>query len=760
MMLRILTIFSLVNVLFFNLLNAQDTNEPNNDFSNATLITCGNVYDAFIQELGDVDWYEVQLTQDGYLSVDVNSVPASIDINLEIHQVVDNQLKFIADDNDDNASSGQSLTTTAYVNAGTYYILVEEENNNSFEDMESYSLTVSCIVNASEVNQTIGLAFPIAQDTCFEDNIWGENECFFDSNVGADDQDWFEVQLNESGKLSVDITSIPNNLDVNLEIYTIENDQPKRIADDDDGNASGGQDVTATAFVSEGTYYIRVEDENNNFTTQETYNFCVSFFPNAFEINQTIDLAALIPQDTCFEDNIWGENECFFDSNEGDDDQDWFEVQLNEPGKLSVDITSIPNNLDVNLEIYIIENGQPKRIADDDDGNASGGQDVTATAFVSAGTYYIHIEDENHNFTIQETYNLCVSFFPNAFEINQTIDLAALIPQDTCFEDNIWGENECFFDTNEGDDDQDWFEVQISEPGKLNVTITSVPSNLDLNLEMYIIENEQPKRIADDDDNAVSGGQELAATAFVNPGTYYVHIEDENFNTTVQETYTFCISFSPNAFEVNQTIDLAAPIPQDTCFEDNIWGENECYFDSNEGDDDQDWFEVQIDTACTMDISLTDVPDNLDLNLEIYQIVDGQATLIADDGDGNANGGQELSASFSADPSLYYIHIEDENNNFTTEETFTFCISCEPLVSTNETDALPSKIYPNPTDGIVRVAGFNQDATYSITDLSGNIHYSATLINNEIDLSSLPAGLYFIAVSDKQNIQSWKIIKL
>jgi hypothetical protein len=628
-MLRILAIFSLLSLCSFNLLLGQDTNEPNNDISTATTITCGNVYEAFIQELGDIDWYEVEVSQNGYLSVDVFSVPATIDINLEIYQFIDDQLKLIADDNDGNAGGGQSLTTTAYLNAGTYLILVEDENSNSFEDMEAYSMSVSCFVNT-------------------------------------------------------------------------------------------------------------------------------------FEINQTIELASLIAQDTCFEDNIWGENECFFNSNEGSDDQDWFAVQIDEPGKLSVDLTSVPANLDLNLEIYLIDqNSQPVKIADDDDDNASGAQDVTTTAFINPGTYYIHIEDENFNETNQETYNLCVSFFPNAFEINQTIDLAAFIPRDTCFEDNIWGENELFFDSNEGDDDQDWFEVLIDEPGKLNVAITSVPSSLDLNLEIYIIdENGQPKEIADDDDDNANGGQELAATAFVSPGTYYIHIEDENFNETIQETYNFCISFSPNAFEVNQTIELAAPIPQDTCFEDNIWGENECFFDSNEGDNDQDWFEVQIDTACTMDIAITDVPNNLDLNLEIYQIVDGQATLIADDGDGNANGGQELSASFSAEPGVYYIHIEDENHNFTTEEMFTFCISCEVMVSTEEALTLPVKIYPNPTNGVVIVNGFSRDAAYSITDSKGKVHLRATLIRNEINLSSLPAGLYFISVSDDQHTLSRKVIKM
>ena len=180
----------------------QDIFEPNDDTSNATEVTCGNFYNAFIQTVGDQDWYKIDVAEKGYLSVNVNLVPRILDLNLEIHQMVNGQLKRIADDDDDNAGGGQDLVATAFVEPGRYFVLVYDENNNSANDSESYRIEFNCFKNALEVNQTIDLATEIPRDTCFEENIWGENELFFTSNEGDNDQEWFKVNISESGNLS------------------------------------------------------------------------------------------------------------------------------------------------------------------------------------------------------------------------------------------------------------------------------------------------------------------------------------------------------------------------------------------------------------------------------------------------------------------------------------------------------------------------------------------------------------------------------
>ena len=44
-----------------------------------------------------------------------------------------------------------------------------------------------------------------------------------------------------------------------------------------------------------------------------------------------------------------------------------------------------------------------------------------------------------------------------------------------------------------------------------------------------------------------------------------------------------------------------------------------------------DWFEVQAPATGIIEVAVTSVPNNLDLNVGIYQVIDNVLTLIADD---------------------------------------------------------------------------------------------------------------------------------
>lgn len=74
------------------------------------------------------------------------------------------------------------------------------------------------------------------------------------------------------------------------------------------------------------------------------------------------------------------------------------------------------------------------------------------------------------------------------------------------------------------------------------------------------------------------------------------------------------------------------------------------------------------------------------------------------------------------------------------------------------------KIYPNPTNGILKVAipDLNSiEAQIQLYDLNGKL--AARQINlttlNEIDITSLPAGVYVLIISIGYEKKEWKIIK-
>lgn len=67
------------------------------------------------------------------------------------------------------------------------------------------------------------------------------------------------------------------------------------------------------------------------------------------------------------------------------------------------------------------------------------------------------------------------------------------------------------------------------------------------------------------------------------------------------------------------------------------------------------------------------------------------------------------------------------------------------------------KIYPNPTTGILNVEGAQSGV--KIFDLSGRPVMNATIINQKIDISNLPAGLYIMSVFSENKERAVSIVK-
>ena len=80
----------------------------------------------------------------------------------------------------------------------------------------------------------------------------------------------------------------------------------------------------------------------------------------------------------------------------------------------------------------------------------------------------------------------------------------------------------------------------------------------------------------------------------------------------------------------------------------------------------------------------------------------------------------------------------------------------------NENNAPSPQVYPNPTNGLLHIIGLPQNVglpqcdsptgqtKYRITSLTGQIMMTGTLNNKEtIDVSTLPAGAYFLIINDK-----------
>ena len=414
MKLKTYTIYLLLIAVSISPAFSQDIYEPNDTYETATPVNCGDQLSAYIQAEGDVDWYEIEITESGVLEVAVTSVPDDLRLNLEVYQIIENVLTLIADDRG-TAGAGDNRFANAVINPGNYLIKVSIDFGTTHNDTDAYQMTLTCTPNDLELNQTYEEAAPIALDTCFEANIYGDNHLY----TVTHDVDWFEVEVNTTGVLEIAVTSVPDDLRLNLEIYQVIDNVLTLIADDR-GTAGPGDDRFSNAVINQGTYLVVVDIDFGTNYNEDTYTFCSNFTPNALELNQTYGEAAPIALDTCFEANIYGDNHLYTVTH----DVDWFALEVVENSyDLEIAVTSVPDNLRLNLEVYQIVDNVLTLVADDG-GTAEPGDNRFVSTVVDAGTYLIMVDidfGDNYN---EENYLFCLGFMgvpdqelENQFEI-------------------------------------------------------------------------------------------------------------------------------------------------------------------------------------------------------------------------------------------------------------------------------------------------------------------------------------------------------
>jgi hypothetical protein len=88
----------------------------------------------------------------------------------------------------------------------------------------------------------------------------------------------------------------------------------------------------------------------------------------------------------------------------------------------------------------------------------------------------------------------------------------------------------------------------------------------------------------------------------------------------------------------------------------------------------------------------------------------------------------------------------------------------ENTLSVESFDELVNKIsvYPNPAQSEINfktTINLNENANYSVIDISGKVVISGTLANKKVDVSNLTSGLYFVNLDINGTSQTLKFIK-
>ncbi|MCL2042178.1 MAG: M6 family metalloprotease domain-containing protein [Bacteroidales bacterium] len=148
---------------------------------------------------------------------------------------------------------------------------------------------------------------------------------------------------------------------------------------------------------------------------------------------------------------------------------------------------------------------------------------------------------------------------------------------------------------------------------------------------------------------------------------------------------------------------------------------------------------------------------------------------ISPEGEIKVNEGESVSFEMIADENyiIYYVLVDGDNVGTDNTHTFdnvtedhTIVVKFEENTAINDdvkTDNYPSlRIYPNPTSGELRVTSYKLQVTsVEIFDVFGRTcNVSCVTCNeNEMSISFLPAGIYFIRITTENGMVTRKVIK-
>ena len=399
--------------------------------SGATRLSLGSSRDGWIATGDDVDYFKVQVSEAGALTVYTTG-------NLNTKGALENSSGSSLE-SDDDEGSGDNFRIERTVSAGTYYVKVEGVGSNTGD----YTIHVSF-----EADDPRAGATHLSLGSSHAGRI-----------ATGDDVDYFEVQVDEAGVLTVYTTG---SLDTE---GTLQDSSGDRLATDDDGGS--GDNFRIERFVFPGIYFVKIEGRRND-TGDYTVHVNRS---GATRLSLGSSHAGRIATG---------------------DDVDYFEVQVDEAGVLTVYTTG---SLDTEGTLQDSSGDRLER-----DSRSGSGDNFLIQRTVSAGTYYVKVEGwfDTGDYTVHARFE--------ADDHSDTRSGATRLSLGSSHAGRIATR-----------DDVDYFKVEVSQAGVLTVYTTG---SLDTEGTLQDSSGDRLER-----DSRSGSGDNFLIQRTVSAGTYYVKVE-------------------------------------------------------------------------------------------------------------------------------------------------------------------------------------------------------------------------------------------
>ncbi|MCX6164500.1 MAG: PPC domain-containing protein [Ignavibacteriae bacterium] len=229
-------------------LDASDTYEMNNTFSEAKLISLNNDIQGKIRPTGDVDYFKFITNSPGIIEITVENVPSNIDMDVYLFDSQQNQVA-----NSTGTTNGQSVFMFVLANTGTYFIKI---NGGYWSGGSTQFYKFSIKVDASDTYE-VNNAFSEAKLISLNTNIQGKIR-------PSGDWDFFKFNVSSIGNIQVVVDPVPSSFGMDIYVYDTQQNQIAYST----GTSNGQPIYLNVNLTSIGTYYVKLGDYWGGNSTQ------------------------------------------------------------------------------------------------------------------------------------------------------------------------------------------------------------------------------------------------------------------------------------------------------------------------------------------------------------------------------------------------------------------------------------------------------------------------------------------------------------
>jgi hypothetical protein len=368
----------------------QAANERNVPSQKAGSIDLNVEYTGYLDNSNDADWYKIQVTQDGILTIN-SSTSSELAYDIGLYDEDSTTLIRKVRKYSDNSGSTISLG----LSPGYYFI---EFNRYSSDDYGDYTFTPEFTEVSNpgdtEPNDSIEDARVSALNALNSGNLGHRKAGKYD------DEDWYQLTVEKDGHLKI-VDSTSQELVYWIRLY--DEGGQSLIKEIKRYNDNSGPRIALSMLPGE--YHLQFEKSGSDYDTYGEYTFTPAFTevtrPGDKEPNDSIEDASLLKLDTLNSGNLGHRKAGKYD------DVDWFQFTITRKGKFTLrDSTVSP----LGYRIRLYQGDDQTLIRETRRYQDNSGSRLAIT--LKPDTYYVQFEKVGTGYYTYGTY----SFYPEFIE--------------------------------------------------------------------------------------------------------------------------------------------------------------------------------------------------------------------------------------------------------------------------------------------------------------------------------------------------------